>query len=233
METGIIVQARMASVRLPGKVLKSFCGKSLLQRIIEATSETKDMALTVVATSVLPCDDVIEDFCKKTSTECFRGDEQNVLNRYYHCAMKYGFNTIVRMTADNPFPDIEELRRLIDFHKKNQLDYSENLSTLPLGVGAEIFSFKALCESMEHATLPKHFEHVNEYILDNLDKFNYRTLNTDKSKNYPEVRLTVDTENDYKRACYIISHSGKRKITTQGAIKLCREFEESLTMGVF
>lgn len=228
---GIIIQARMGSTRLPGKVLKDFCGKTLLGWVLDAVSEVTDMATMVVATTTLPVDDDIEKLCKKRNIYCFRGDELNVLSRYYECAKHYGFDDIVRMTADNPFPDIEELRRLIDFHISNQFDYSECYTVLPIGVGMEIFSMRALVDSMEKSTLPRHFEHVDEYILDNLELFSHGTLSVDESKYHPDIRLTVDTEEDYERACYIIRNAEKEKITTREAIRLCMEFEKVTTWG--
>ena len=125
MNNGIIIQARMGSSRLPGKVMKNFNGKSLLGQIIFRLKWKENDAKVVIATSTLECDDVIENFCRENGTECFRGSESNVLERYFQCAEKYQFDNIVRMTADNPFPDIEELDNLIDFHIRNKYDFSE------------------------------------------------------------------------------------------------------------
>lgn len=222
---GIIIQARMGSSRLPGKILKDFAGKTLLEHIIYRLSKLKNEAKIVIATSDLKQDDQVEAFCKTRGINCFRGDEQNVLKRYYECAIEYGFNDVVRMTGDNPFPDIEELDRLIDFHKLNRMDFSENFSVLPIGVGMEIMSFEALKESMEKAFLPKHFEHADEYILDNLECYNHGTLSVADSKNKPEVRLTVDTEYDYRKACYILENACEEYITTEQAIILSDVYE--------
>lgn len=225
---GVIIQARMGSTRLPGKILMDMEGKSLLGWIVERTKQLPDDFVVVIATSNLKIDDVVEDFCKENNVACFRGDEANVLSRYFLCATQYGFDNIVRMTGDNPFPDMEELVRLINFHKNNHFDYSECHSTLPIGVGMEVFSFYALEQSMKKAYLPKHFEHVDEYILDNKNLFRCGTMTVDDSKNYPDIRLTVDTEGDYRKACYILRNSNGNCLTTQDAIMLGRKYDEKV-----
>lgn len=223
---GIIIQARMGSTRLPGKILKDFMGKTLLEHILFRLKQraAPDME-TVVATSTLPADDVVEGFCRGRRVKCFRGDEQNVLSRYYECAIQNGYEHIVRMTGDNPFPDIDELNRLVSYHIRNKMDFSENFSVLPLGVGMEIFSFDALKDSMMYASLPKHFEHADEYILDNKDKYRYGTLDVAEGKRMPDVRLTVDTEADYEQTCYIMKNARTEYIPTETAIALALEYD--------
>ena len=215
----------MGSTRLPGKILRDFAGKTLLEHIICRLKSLRKPVKTVIATSVLPQDDITEIFCQTKGVLCFRGSEDNVLERYCQCAEKYNFSHIVRMTGDNPFPDIEELARLIEYHQSNDFDFSENFSVLPIGVGMEIISFKALQISMEKADLPKHFEHPDEYVLDNIKDFRHGTLGVKKEKNFPAVRLTVDTEEDYQKACWIIKKAGKEYVTTELAIRLSAEYE--------
>ena len=227
--TGIIIQARMGSTRLPGKILKDYEGKTLLEHILYRLRQ-KVMADTeiVFATSVLPADDVVETFCNSNNVKCFRGDEQNVLSRYYECAEQNHYKHIVRMTGDNALPAIDELNRLITYHKENEMDFSENFSVLPLGVGMEIFTFGALKDSMLYASLPKHFEHADEYVLDNKEKYRFGTLDVVTGKNMPDVRLTVDTQEDYDRACYILEKAGKKYVTTETAIALAMEFDRNI-----
>lgn len=227
-KVGIIIQARMGSTRLPGKILKVINDRVLLKHIIDRLETIKDVASVVIATSNLPGDDVVEEWCDENGVQVFRGDEQNVLSRYFQCATKYNFSHIVRMTADNPFPDVEELRKLIEYHISNHNDFSENHSVLPIGVGAEMFTYALLEEDMRLSTLPHHFEHVDEYILENLDDYKHGVLKVSEEKNHPEIRLTVDTEEDYNRAVYIASHSLTGLATTEEAIALASEFENQL-----
>lgn len=222
--TGIIIQARTGSTRLPGKILKTINDRTLLDHIIDRLRNLQQEATVVIATSTLPGDDVVEEFCTKKGVHCFRGDEQNVLSRYYLCAKEYGFDHIVRMTADNPFPDVEEIDRLIAYHIESGNDFTESFSQLPIGVGAEIFSFACLEDDMEHASMPHHFEHVDEYVLENMDRYRTGTLEVPQSKHYPEVRLTVDTKEDYDRACFIAAHSRTGLATTEEAVSLCSQY---------
>lgn len=227
---GIILQARMGSSRLPGKILKDFNGKTLLKHVDDRIMLLKHEATFVIATSDLSQDDAVEEFCRQNAIECFRGSESNVLKRYYDCAKAYRFHDIVRMTGDNPFPDIEELDHLITVHIQQELDFSENFSVLPIGVGMEIMSFEALEKSVQSASLEKHFEHADEYILDNLDSFSHATVQVSADKHYPDVRLTVDTTEDYKKACYIMKRAEGKYVTTQLAIELAREYEQKRGM---
>ena len=221
---GIILQARMGSSRLPGKVLKKIGGKNLLEHIFYRLAFLKHSARVVLATSANHRDDAIEAFCKEKNIECFRGSEDNVLERYYLCAKKYGFEHIVRLTGDNSFTDIEEIDNLIALHIKTGSDYTHSFGVLPVGVGAEIFTFRALEQSFKKATKDNHREHVNEYIQEHPDLFKITMLSVSKEKNRPDVRLTVDTEDDYLRACFIVKNSGSEYITTEEAIGLCLRY---------
>lgn len=223
---GIIIQARMGSLRLPGKILKDFEGKTLLGHIIYRLTYLKFPVKIVIATSNSKQDDRVEYFCRKEGILCFRGSEHNVLKRYYECAVTYGFQHVVRMTGDNPFCDIEELDKLIEYHLKMKNDFSENFSVLPIGVGMEIISFRALKKSLDCANMAKHFEHADEYILDHLNEFRHSTMTVQKGKNRPDVRLTVDTPEDYQKACFIIKNAEMEYITTKAAIDLEEKFKD-------
>lgn len=221
--TGIILQARMGSSRLPGKVLKKIGEKNLLEHIFYRLSYLKHDVKLVVATTTLEKDDVIADFCLSKDIECFRGSEENVLERYYLCAKKHGFTHIVRLTGDNPFTDIEELDNLIDLHLNTGADYTHSFGVLPIGVGAEIFTFKALEDSYLNATKDNHREHVNEYIQENPDLFDISVLQVSAEKNKPEIRLTIDTEDDYRKACQIIKTGNEGYLTTEKVIEICMD----------
>lgn len=194
----------MGSSRLPGKVMKHLGTRTLLGHILYRLSFSQRSFLVIVATSRLTRDDVIESFCNESKTHCFRGSETNVLQRYYQCAETYNFKHIVRLTADNPFTDIEELDRLIDLHMESGADYSHSLPFLPVGVGAEIFSFQALAVSTCEGIEPHHLEHVDEFILENPSRFKTAMLEVPEMKRYPNLRLTVDNKTDYQKACAIM-----------------------------
>ena len=99
-----------------------------------------------------------------------------MLDRYYQCAIQYGFRHIVRLTGDNPFPDMEELDNLIALHLSAGTDYANSFASLPIGVGAEIFTFEALERSWREGDAPHHLEHVNEYLLEHPEIFRSTSL---------------------------------------------------------
>lgn len=221
---GIIIQARLGSTRLPGKVLMPIGKKTLLEHVMYRLSFLKEKAEVVIATSDKEKDDKLAAFCAEKGYHCFRGSEDNVLERYYLCAQEYGFTDIVRLTADNPFVDVEEIDNLISLYRESGADYAKSFAALPYGVGAEIFSFEALTRDYRESTMPHHFEHVNEYILENPQIFKTVDLRTKADKCHPQVRLTVDTQEDYRRACFIVDNCTEEYVTTQEAIRLCSQF---------
>ncbi|MDD2806228.1 MAG: hypothetical protein PHV33_11785 [Elusimicrobiales bacterium] len=221
---GIIIQARMGSTRLPGKVLKKIGPKTLLAHILYRLEFLKTSATLVVATGDSSTDNPVQRFCAENGVRCFRGSEANVLERYYLCAKQYGFSDVVRMTGDNPFPDIEELDRLIRLYKTSDADFCHSFKSLPIGVGAEIFSIAALARSYREGKAQHHVEHVDEYILEHPELFKTSELEVDKTKNRPDVRLTVDTDEDYRRACFIVGNARGEFVSTLEAIELCSHF---------
>jgi len=215
----------MGSSRLPGKVLKLISEKPLLEHVIGRLVQLHHPATVVVATSKLERDKSISEWCTQNNALFFLGSEQDVLERYYTCAIQYKFDHIVRLTADNPFTDIVELNRLIDFHVNSNNDYSHSFGMLPIGVGAEVFRMSALRKSFFEGNQEHHREHVNEYILENPELFQIGILdNIPKKKHAATLRLTVDTEQDYDRACLLAKMSSSQWLETEEAIKLCSQF---------
>ncbi len=224
MTIGIIIQARVGSNRLPGKVLKKIGDKNILEHILFRLSKLKTKVIIIIATSILEGNNKIENFCNEKNIICFRDSEKNVLKRYYNCAKKFNFEHIIRLTGDNPFTDIEELEKLIKLHLQTNADYSRTSIFLPKGVGSEIFTFEALKTSYRNGHKDNHKEHVNEYIEENKNLFKISILEIKNEKNRPDISLTVDTNDDYKKACFIIKNTRDEYITTQEAIKLCLQY---------
>jgi len=134
-------------------------------------------------------------------------------------------SNIVRLTADNPFIDVEELDRLVELHLRSGAEYSNSFAALPIGIGAEIFTFETLARSHREGHAPDHREHVNEYVLQNPGLFKITYLdNVARGKAKPTVRLTVDTKEDYDRACFIVQNARSPIVTTEEAIELCSRF---------
>lgn len=221
MTVGVIIQARMGSSRLPGKVLMPIAGKPLLDHVLGRLSQLVYPAVVVLATTDGKKDDVVAEHCRSLGIPIFRGSEEDVLDRYWRCAQTHRFDHVVRLTADNPFTDIEELDRLIGEHLEHGNDYTHSFGIMPLGVGAEIFTFEALDRSFRDGLAPNHREHVNEYIQENPTLFRIGALLVAPEKRAPDMRLTVDTENDYRRACAIATHGQGRWVKTEEAIRIC------------
>lgn len=218
-QVGIVLQARMGSTRLPGKVLLPLGGTTLLGWIVQ---RLRDLPWPVViATSDKMQDDDIVRHCEQSAMQYFRGSEHDVLDRYCQCARENGFEHVVRLTADNPFTDVVELQRLVDQHLAQNNDYTHSFGRLPLGVGAEIFTFAALQRSARDGLAANHREHVNEYIEENPEIFTIGVLDVPLAKQKHHLHLGVDTEADYQRACWIIANASTSKIETEEAIKLC------------
>lgn len=221
MSVGVVIQARMASTRLPGKVLCNIAGRPLIGHVLGRLAELSHPVRLVVATSSESVDDEIARYCTEHGVRCFRGSEEDVLGRYLACTEANGFDHVVRLTADNPFTDMTELDRLIDLHLHDGNDYTHAFGALPVGVGAEIFTRDALTRSAREGQAPNHREHVNEYIEEHRERFKIGRLEIPATKVAPELRLTVDTPLDYARACSLAALAAGPWLSTEEAIRLC------------
>jgi len=198
---GIILQARMGSSRLPGKVLKKLLDKPMIQWIVERLQCCQKVDRLILATSISQKEQPLVNLIEKLDINIFRGSEADVLDRYYQCAMKHNLDYIIRATGDNPFVDPEECDRLIDFFFSQMLDYStistDSKNGYPLGVGVEIFNFAALKKSWLEGKEQHHREHVNEYILENPQLFKQAKMNPPIPKSASDISLTVDTHEQF------------------------------------
>jgi spore coat polysaccharide biosynthesis protein SpsF (cytidylyltransferase family) len=198
---GVIIQSRMGSTRLPGKSLSKIQGRPLLYYSVTRAKLSKYIDELVVATTVKQEDDSIEEWCLSNDVECFRGSEEDVLDRYYQAALKYGFQIVVRITADDPFIDPQIIDLLITnilTYDKDYITMRNKTNTWPYGLDVEVFTFKALKEVWRKATTKPHREHVTMYIKENTDAF--KTLEIPLDKDLSNIRLTVDYKEDFVRA---------------------------------
>jgi len=203
----VIIQARMGSTRLPGKVLKKVGGASLLEYELDRVKQAKKIDKIVIATTVSKQDDKIENLCKKIGLDYFRGSEQDVLDRYYRCAAKYPkYETIVRITGDCPLIDPEVIDNVISFFEKNDFDYVSNVEppTYPDGMDMEIFKRSALEKAAKKAELISDREHVTPYIR---REKGFRRGNLEAEADFSHFRLTVDNPEDFKVIKFLIKNS--------------------------
>ena len=168
-----IIQARNGSTRLKNKIMKEVVhGKSLIDIVVKRAIKTSLVDFIVVATTTNSEDDCLAQWCNDKDIKVFRGSETNVLDRYYKCAVKYNADTIVRITADDPFKDPQVNDYAIKLLIDNKYDYVSNTinPSYPEGLDVEVFTFVALKSAYENATLESEKEHVTPYIWKNKDK---------------------------------------------------------------
>lgn len=193
-----IIQARMGSTRLPGKVMKEVQGKSLLQYQLERVRKSPFIHEIVVATTNKESDQPIVDLCERLSVAYFRGSEDDVLTRFFEAATEYHAEIVIRLTGDCPLIDSNTIDKvLVEYLASARIyDYVSNTMerTFPRGFDVEVFSMKTLERTYREAGDSAYREHVTPYIYHNPEKFKLASLHhhTDLSS----LRLTVDTEDD-------------------------------------
>jgi spore coat polysaccharide biosynthesis protein SpsF len=194
-----IIQARMGSTRLPGKVLLKLGKKTILEHVVERAQRSEYIKDIVVATSNDKSDDKIVKLCRENNFNYFRGSLQDVLDRYYQVAKKFEVDHICRLTSDCPFIDPEIIDQVARIYLNNKYDYISTGRieiTFPDGIDTEIFSFDTLEKAWRGAAAFSEREHVTPYIWKNPRKFKIYTVNC--KKNLSSMRWTVDEESDLK-----------------------------------
>jgi spore coat polysaccharide biosynthesis protein SpsF (cytidylyltransferase family) len=191
-----IIQARVSSTRLPGKVLLPVMGKALIEYQIERVLHARKIDKLILATTTGAEDDEVENICENMGIDCFRGSRDNVLERFYLAAEKYDPEHVVRLTGDCPLSDPQLIDDVITFYLNSGCDYVANCITpcFPDGLDVEIFTSKALKDAYANAVLPSHLEHVTPYIRDG-KLFNVKQFPADCA--YAGLRWTVDEYEDY------------------------------------
>lgn len=198
METLLIIQARMGSKRLPGKILKKLGDADVLSYVVKRSREISGVEKIVIATSNLEIDNSVSEWCEKENIECFRGSEENVLSRFTLLNKIYNPKYIIRVTADCPFIDIQLAEKMLEAIKEKGVDFIfYNEEVIPRGISVEVFSSKALRKIGEKATETYHKEHVTYYAYENANEFSQIEFNLPEYLKHPEMRLTLDTEEDY------------------------------------
>ena len=178
---GCIIQARMGSSRLPGKVLKSVINNiSVLEFQLQQLSYSNLIEKIVVATTTLEEDMPIVDLCRENNIEYFRGESKNVLDRYYQCAKKYNFSTIVRIPSDKPLIDPEIVDEIVKYYPKHDYITTFLTPSYPSGTEVELLSFDTLKSVWEKAKLPSELEHVTRYIHTHQNEFDLLNIESNR-----------------------------------------------------
>ena len=208
-KVAFIIQARMKSTRLPGKILLPLPldeGKPLLSWIIDELKKTKFINYQIiVATSTNNENNILESFCASNNISCYRGDEDDVLSRFVKITNQDSFDCIVRLTADNPIIDIKILEKLIKHHFENNNDYTSTTG-LPTGMNLEVIKSKALLDIENHVISNADKEHVTLFLR-NSGKYSTELFTFNFKQDYKTLRLTIDYPSDFALLSSILSLS--------------------------
>lgn len=198
LKTIVIIQARMGSTRLPKKILKPLGNLDVLTYVTCRCKQIVGVEKVIVATSTLPQDDVIEEWCDEHKVTCFRGSEDDVLSRYVECAKQYEPDYVMRVTSDCPFVDYEMASEIVTLLENNPKDIVLLEGKLPRGLAVELISYTSLLKIDEAGHESRHREHVTYYAYEYAEQFEGITYKVPDNRQAPELRITLDTEDDYE-----------------------------------
>lgn len=231
-----IIQARMGSSRLPGKVLKDVHGKPLLMWEIVRARRAQSLGQVIVATTVDPEDDPIAEVCRLQGVPFYRGDTLDVLDRYYQAAQLFKAEVVVRLTGDCPLIDPREIDRTVRAFFAADVDFAANRlpppwkRTSPIGMDTEVVTITALARAWREAEARYEREHVMPYLYEQQGRFN--VLLVDHTPDLGEYRLTVDTSEDLALIREIFAHfDGTDEFSLTEIMALLKERPELLAIN--
>ncbi|PWB52450.1 MAG: hypothetical protein C3F06_07795 [Candidatus Methanoperedenaceae archaeon] len=192
-----IIQARLGSTRLSGKVLLDLKGKTVLEQVIDRVRASRFIDDVIIATTIIKEDLKIVKLCADHGIRVYCGSENDVLERYYETARLFGADHIVRITSDCPMIDPSIIDDVIDLHLKEKADYTSNTlkETYPDGQDVEIFTFMSLKNAWKNAKLTSEREHVTPYIRNNPE---FKLVNMECGEDMSNKRWTLDNSEDYE-----------------------------------
>ncbi|MEQ2009123.1 MAG: glycosyltransferase family protein [Limisphaerales bacterium] len=224
------IEARMKSSRLPGKVLLPVCGKPLLELMIERLRQVPELDGIVIATTADPSCQPIEDLAKRLGVGCFRGSEDDVLDRVLRSAQSAQADLIVELTGDCPLMDPDLVSEVIREFRSRDVDYCANVlqRTHPRGMDVQVFPTKVLARVAELTNNPSDREHVSIYIYSHPELFRLHNVTSSLSAEDADLRLTVDTPDDFKLVSEIFQrlHPANPRFRLADILKLMREHPE-------
>jgi spore coat polysaccharide biosynthesis protein SpsF len=215
-----IVQARVSSSRLPGKVLKPICGRPMLLHQLDRVRRARAVDAFVVATSTEASDDDIAALCESAGLPCFRGSLHDVLDRFYQAALPFTPRYIVRLTGDCPLADPDLIDRVVEFMIAGGYDIAGAAPTFPDGLDVEAMRFETLEHAWRHAVRPSDREHVSLYIVRQPERFRVGGYHSDVDLSH--MRWTVDEPEDFElvRQIYDALYPRNPAFTTQDVLDL-------------
>lgn len=223
MNTIVIIQARMGSSRLPGKILKPLGDVDVLTYDIARCRAIEGVSEVIVATSSLPQDDAIATWCEAHNVAYFRGSEDDVLERYVQCANIYKPDYVMRITSDCPFVDYEMASEIVALMQQEQKDIMLLEGELPRGLAVELISYEALRRVNEQGKEPRHREHVTYYAYEFSEQFEAVTYKVPANRQAPELRITLDTEEDYALISAVAKRFNNPLVSSTAVIQYLKE----------
>tara|TARA_S200000501_G_scaffold377330_2_gene435323 strand:+ start:1645 stop:2382 length:738 start_codon:yes stop_codon:yes gene_type:complete len=213
MKFDVIIQARMESERLPGKVLLKIKKKPILQYMIERIKKFNNINKIIIATTIKKKDDQIVKFCKYNNIYFYRGSEKNVLKRIYFSAKKFDSKNIVFLTGDCPIIDIKIVNKLTSIYSNGTYNYVGNsfIRSYPDGMDVQIFNFNTLKKMIKLAKGKLEKEHVTLSIKKNPKKFKIKNIIAKKKLFWPQLGLTLDQKEDFDLLKKLIVYFEKKK----------------------
>jgi spore coat polysaccharide biosynthesis protein SpsF len=227
----LIMQARMDSTRLPGKILRPLAGKPMLQQEIDRLKHCSVINTIVLATTADSSDDQVVELGKESDVSVFRGSENDVLDRYYQAAKDVKAETIVRVTGDCPLHDPEVVDMVVDRFRKRKVDYARTPDNYPEGLDTEVMTFAALERAWKEARLPSEREHVTPFIRNHPELFRVDAAWTVGTTDYSRYHWSVDTEQDFRFAAAVYAHFGDTMFHMRDVLTLLEEKPELLNIN--
>lgn len=213
MSIAAIIEARMTSTRLPGKVLLPANGKPMLQHLVERLKRVESLDQIVLATTVNRADDALAVFAQAQGIACFRGSEEDVMNRVIGAAESVGAEVIVSVTGDCPVIDPVLIEQLIQMYLHNHCDYASNrqIPSYPGGMDTQVYPLAALKRSAAMTDDPLDHEHVTLHIRNHPELFRHLYLIAPEDCYWPDLDLSLDEPDDYHFLKTLIEHFSDAK----------------------
>lgn len=232
LQIAAIVQARLGSTRLPGKVFAQLVdGKTVLEYLLERLSRCRQLSRVIVATTVENRDDPLAAWLEKTGVAFWRGSETDCLDRILKTGAKFGVEHIVRITSDCPLvpPDLVDEMVAYYQHNSDRLDYLSNrqFSNYPEGVDVEIFSRELLREAAAEAVEGREREHINYFFLERPERFRIRYYNHRLPRDYSNFKLSVDTQADLDFLARLFAGGLPRDFTFQDLARVLDQMDQA------
>jgi len=221
----VIVQARIGSTRLPNKVIKKIKNKMILDYVIERLNFCKKVNDIIIATTTNNKDDILEKYALENKIKYYRGSEEDVLSRYFYTAKKFKADIIVRITSDCPLIDPDIVDYIIKKHIEKKADYTSNVikRTFPRGLDTEVFNFETLEVTYNNAIQKYQREHVTTYMIEHPEKFTLQNIEARGKLKRPDIRITLDTIEDFKLINKIFLHFKNLNFKTKDIVNFFNE----------